>query len=74
MGAQAALIRYTHAVLQGVRHELQQAIAGQVPNAQAQYTEALRLIANVDVRLRGLWGRVDLPLVHSFYDVTPEAG
>jgi hypothetical protein len=74
MDAQAALVRYTHAVLQGVRHELRQAIAGQVPNAQAQYAEALRLIANVDARLRGLWGRVDLPIIHSFYDVTPEAG
>ena len=72
MGAQAALVRYTHAVLQGVRHELQQAIAGQAPNAQAQYAEALRLIADVDACLKGVWGRVDLPIIHSFYDVTPE--
>jgi hypothetical protein len=71
-GAQVALIRYTHAVLQGVRQELQQTVAGQVPNARDQYAEALGLVANVDARLRGLWGRVDLPIIHSFYDVTPE--
>jgi len=72
-GAQAALLRYTHAVLQGVRHELQQSIVGQVPNAQAQYAAALRLIEKVDARWKGVWGRVDLPIIHSFYDVAPQA-
>jgi hypothetical protein len=74
MGAPAALIRYTHAVLRGVRHELEETIAGRPPNAQAQYAEALRFIEQTDARLRGLWGRVDLPIIHRFYDATPEAG
>jgi hypothetical protein len=74
MGAQAPLIRYTHAVLQGVQHELHQVVAGQTPNAQGQYADALRLIENVDAHLRGVWGRVDLPIIHSFYDVTPQVG
>ena len=42
---------------------------------EAQYAEALRLIEECRLRaVRGVWGRVDLPIIHSFYDVTPEAG
>lgn len=71
--ADAALVRYTRTVLDGVRLELQQTLAGEVPNAQARYADATELLDRVDARLKGLWGRVDLPIVHGFYNLAPEA-
>ena len=72
--ADAALVRYTRAVLDGVRLELQQTLAGEVPNAQPRYADAIELLDRVDARLKGVWGRVDLPIVHGFYNLAPEAG
>ncbi len=68
LGAQAALVRYTHAVLRGVQAELRSS-GRDDKHAQALYTAALEIIAAVDRHFKGLWGQVDLPIVHSFYTV-----
>jgi hypothetical protein len=66
--AQAALIRYTHAVLGAVRDDLRAAVAGTpVAAAYDRYAGALEIMEAVDARFKGLWGRMDLPMIHNFY-------
>jgi hypothetical protein len=70
LAAQAALLRYTHAVLGAVRQDLQDTLARRPPRANGRYADALPLIEAVDRRFKGVWGAVDLPLIHSFFAVT----
>jgi hypothetical protein len=65
--AQAALVRYTRGVLAGVRQQLHDTLAGQPRDAEPQYTEALQLIDAVDRRVKGLWGSIDLPIMHRLF-------
>jgi len=65
--AQAALFRYTHVVLDGVRHELQHAATGTPAPADTHYATALEIMDGIDRRFKGVWGAVDLPIIHSFY-------
>jgi hypothetical protein len=67
LAAQAALVRYTQAVLDAVRQDLQDTVAGRPPSAAERYVEALPIIEAVDRRFKGLWGSVDLPIIHSFF-------
>jgi hypothetical protein len=60
--AAAQLLRYTQTVLGGVGHELQTGAP-----ADTIYVHALQLLEAVDRRFKGLWGSVDLPIIHSFY-------
>ncbi len=62
LAAYGTLVRYTQTVLDGVRLVLRQ-----TPDAEARYGEALRIIEGVERRFKGLWGTVDLPIIHSFY-------
>jgi hypothetical protein len=71
--AQAALVRYTHAVLAGVRQQLQDTLAGQPRDAELLYDEALRVIDTVERRFKGLWGDVDLPIIHRFFAAAAQA-
>ena len=71
--AQAALVRYTQTVLAGVAEDLRQRLAGQPGAADARYAEALQLIEGVDRRFKGLWGTVDLAIVHSFFTAALES-
>jgi hypothetical protein len=65
--AQAALVRYTRGVLAGVRQQLRDTLAGHPRDAEAQYAEALQVIEAVDRRFKGLWGNVDLPIMHRLF-------
>jgi hypothetical protein len=65
--AQGALIGYTHKVLEGVCQELRAAATGNPSRAEDRYGEALQIIETVERRFKGLWGTVDLPIIHSFY-------
>jgi hypothetical protein len=67
LAAQGALICYTHAVLDAARQDLQDTVAGRPPSAAGQYAETLSIIEAVDRRFKGLWGTVDLPIIHSFF-------
>jgi len=71
--AQAALARYTQTVLIGVAEDLRARLAGQPTAAHARYAEALMLIDAVERRFKGLWGAVDLAIVHSFFTAGLEA-
>jgi len=62
VAALQALMRYTRAVLVGVEREL----AGGA-DAGAAYDEAMALMRAVDRRFTGLWGAVNLPVIHSFH-------
>ncbi len=70
--AQAPLVRYTRAVLQGVRRELEETLAGRRPQAHEYYAEAVEIMEHIDPQLKGVWGGVDLPIIHTFYNVAPE--
>jgi len=72
LAAQAALVRYTQAVLEAVRQELVATLAGGRADATERYAAALQAIANVEGRFKGLWGAVDLPIIHSFYTAVRE--
>jgi hypothetical protein len=73
LGAQAALIRYTQTVLEGVRQELQDARSGTPAQVEAHYAAALDLMHTIERRFKGLWGTVDLPIIHSFYAAAAHA-
>jgi hypothetical protein len=70
VGAQGALLCYTHTLLQGVRREVEcrlQAEPATEPSARTLYEAALRVIETVDRRYKGLWGAVDLPIIHAIH-------
>ena len=68
IAAHSALLHHTATVLDGVRCELRNAAAGDpAPPATDRYAAALQILDAVDARWKGLWGTVDLPIVHSFY-------
>lgn len=69
--AQATLLRYTYATLDGVRHELQQTATGTPAQADTYYATALEIMNGIDRRFKGTWGAVDLPIIHSFYAAAP---
>ncbi len=73
LAAQGALVRYTHGVLTGVRQQLHDTLAGQPRDAEPQYTEALQVIEAVDRRFKGLWGSVDLPIMHRLFAAAAHA-
>jgi len=72
--ALAALLRYTHAILAAVRHELQETAAGRLPCANERYAAALPVLEAVDRRFKGIWGAVDLPLIHGYFAALSEWG
>jgi len=72
--AQAALLRYTHTVLDGVQEQLRSTIAGTCGPGDTRYGQALQIIDAVDRRFKGLWGTVDLPIIHSYYSAIPDSG
>jgi len=74
LAAQARLIRYTQGVLSAVRQQLRDTLAGQPRDAEAQYTEALSVLDAVDRRFKGLWGSVDLQVIHRFFALAAHAG
>jgi hypothetical protein len=65
LAAQAALLRYTRLILNGVRHEMREREVGP---AGPIYEEALQIVDAVDRRFKGLWGAIDLRVIHAFYD------
>jgi hypothetical protein len=70
--AQAVLLRYTHAVLDGVQQQLRSTIAGASGPGDARYAQALQIIEAVDRRFKGLWGTIDLPIIHGYYSAVAE--
>ena len=70
----AALLRYTHAVLDAVRYDLRETVAGRAASANHRYAEALPVIETVDRRFKGVWGTVDLPLIHSYFAALSDWG
>ncbi len=70
--AQAPLVAYTRVILQGVQQELRQTRAGERPQAHARYAEAVDIMEKIDPQVKGVWGGVDLPIIHTFYNVAPE--
>jgi hypothetical protein len=71
--AQAALVRYTHGVLAGVQQQLRDTLAGHPRDAEPQYSEALQVIETVERRFKGLWGSVDLPIMHRYFAAAAHA-
>jgi len=70
--AQAALLHYTGAVLTGVCQQLADGGADSA-RADAIYTDALQVVDAVDRRIKGLWGAVDLPIIHSLFRAAAHA-
>jgi hypothetical protein len=73
LGAQAALVLYTHGVLVGVRQQVLDTLAGHPRDAEAQYAEALRALDAIERRFKGLWGSVDLPMFHRLFAAAAHA-
>jgi len=73
LAAQALLMRYTRGVLAAVRQQLQDTLAGHPRDAEAQYTEALSVLDAVERRFKGLWGSVDLQVIHRFFALAAHA-
>jgi len=74
VASQAALLTYTRTVLQGVVGAIDRQLsdgvplpAGEIDPSRAMYDDALRMIERVDQRTKGLWGAVDLPILHQLY-------
>jgi hypothetical protein len=67
LAAQAALVRFTRAVLGAVVCEIRSRRDGEVAPAESRYAEALRIVAHVERRFKGLWGAVDLPIIHALF-------
>jgi hypothetical protein len=67
--AQASLLKYTCAVLEGVLLHLA-GLPTAEDEAEACYRRAIEIVAAVDDRLAGVWGRRDLPVIHSFHSAT----
>jgi len=65
--SQALLLRYTMTVLEGVRHETEARGSGAIV-----FERALKFIEAVDRPFKGLWGAVDLPIIHSFYSAAAQ--
>ncbi len=61
MAAQHGLLRYTNAVLAGVLHQLDN-----LP-AAADYEMAMAIMRDIDRRFTGLWGAVNLPVIHAYH-------
>jgi len=62
ISALQALLRYNRAMLTGVRSEL-----GAAADAAAHYDDALAIMRTVDRRFTGLWGAVNLPVIHAYH-------
>ena len=80
LAAQAALVRYTRVVLEGVRQELRGVMGeasvtagGKAADARALYEQAVQIIVGVEQRFKGLWGSVDLPMIHAFFNAAATA-
>jgi hypothetical protein len=73
LAAQALLMRYTQGVLTAVRQQLQDTLAGHPRDAEPQYTEALSVLDAVERRFKGLWGSVDLHVIHRFFALAAHA-
>jgi hypothetical protein len=56
-----ALLRYNRAVLEGLREELLDRPAA------GHFETALDIVRGVDRRVTGLWGAVDLPVIHAYH-------
>ncbi|MBZ5634100.1 MAG: DUF4838 domain-containing protein [Acidobacteriia bacterium] len=77
LAAQAVLVRYTLLVLEGVRQELRGVIgeaghstemrARDAAAARGLYDRAVQTMETVERRFKGLWGSVDLPMIHAFF-------
>jgi Domain of unknown function (DUF4838) len=61
VNAWKALLSYNRAVLSGVRHELDGS------SGQPQYEAALEIMRRIERRFTGLWGAVNLPVIHAYY-------
>lgn len=73
LAAQATLMRYTCGVLRAVRQQVQDTLAGHPSDAEPEFTAALRTLDAVERRFKGLWGSVDLPVIHSFFALAAHA-
>ena len=63
---QRPLLEYTCAVLEGVALQLA-GTATAHDEAEARYRHALDILEGVDDHFVGLWGRKNLPVIHSFH-------
>ncbi|MBI1818162.1 MAG: DUF4838 domain-containing protein [Deltaproteobacteria bacterium] len=61
IAAQHGLLRYTNGVLLGVLHQLDN-----LP-AAADYEMAMAIMRDIDRRFTGLWGAVNLPVIHAYH-------
>jgi len=59
-----ALLRYNQTLLRGVAQELEGG------DGEPHYQAALTIMQSVDRRFRGLWGAVNLPVIHSYLSST----
>ncbi len=68
------LTRYTQLILEGVQCELRGTLAGAgdaaTAAAHAHYQRALEMMERVDRRLKGVWGSVDLSIIHNLLSAT----
>ena len=64
--AQRELLEYTCTVLEGVVLQLAGTPTA-MDEAESRYQRALAVAAKVDDRILGVWGRRDLPVIHSFH-------
>jgi hypothetical protein len=68
LAAQAALLQYTQLLLEEVERELRATVTGRTVDGADRYAAALEVMASVERRFKGLWGSVDLPIIHGFHD------
>ena len=67
--AQASLLKYTCAVIEGVLLHLAGSPTAE-DEAEACYRRAIEIVAAVEDRLVGVWGKRDLPVIHCFHSAT----
>jgi len=68
---QGPLLEYTETLLRGVAREISDS-PGALEEARSLYTRALAKLVGVAPRNLGLWGKLNLPVIHRFYDFAAE--
>ena len=68
------LLRYTQLILEGVQCELRSTLAGDgdmaMDAARVHYQRALEVMERVEPHVKGVWGSVDLSIIHHLLSAT----
>ncbi len=66
LAALGLLVRYTQTVFEGVAHEIDTG-----NTAEVIFRHALNILQSVDRTVKGVWGDIDLAVIHDLYKAAP---